>query len=242
MGDTEVDNESKPAVPAQLRGETIAYAMQNGIINLAANFYEPYINYRIQQRYAGKDTPKPGTYGNYTQNLIGEFAGDLVGSATLILAETICPEQLHACTRAMRSWVDPLYEAAAHRVLAKEKDAPDYKEKVEHWKTFQERNLVRSAIMATAGIAGNIATQKMIVGNPSPTQLIFIGKLAGTAVTTTIGLTARFTCPDQMNNMDKWMGKHIARWMGDKGIESQLPASHAEKLVKQNSELAVQAR
>lgn len=235
MSDMEADKKDKAAVPAQLRGETIAYAVQSGISNLAANFYEPYINYRIQRHYSGED--KAG-YGNYTQNLAGELAGDLTGSTALILAETLCPEQLHNCTRTMRSWVDPIYDRVARRVLANEKDTPDYEQKVEKWKTFQERNLVRSTIMATAGIAGNIATQKLIVGNPSPTKLIFLGKLASTALTTAIGLTVRFTFPDQMKSMDKWMGKHIGSVLEDKGVAKDAPAStHVAKLTAQDSDL-----
>ncbi len=187
-----------------------------------------------------QDVLKPGIYGNYKQNLAGEFAGDLIGSGTLILAEAMCPEQLHICTRTMRGWIDPIYESVAHRALVSEKEAPDYAQKVEKWKTFQERNLVRSTIMATTGIAGNIATQKLITGNPSPTGLIFLGKLASTALTTAIGLTVRLTFPDQTKSIDKWMGKRIGSMLEDKGVngENAPTSSHAAKLENEKQRIS----
>lgn len=210
--ETGIEDKKSAPVTAQLRGETMAYALQSAVHNLGANFFEPYINYRVQKSYSQKG-------GSYAQNLGGEFAGDIIGASTLMLLEAVCPEQLHSCTRTMRSWVDPLYTSVAHKVFAKEKDSPDYEQKIEKWKTFQERNLARSAIIATAGIAGNIATQKLVIGNPAPTKLIFVGKLISTALTTTLGLTARFTFPDQMKNADKWMAKNIfAPMLKDKGM------------------------
>ena len=194
---------------AQLRGETIAYAAQSIVYNLGGNIFEPYINYRIQKRFSGPDAEHPGKYGNYLQNLAGEFAGDITGAGTLILAEMLVPHQLHFCTRKMRSWVDPLYTSVAHRVFAHEQNEPDYAKKIEEWKTFQERNLARSVIIATGSIAGNLATQKWLVNNPSPTKLIFAGKLASTALTTALGLTVRLAFPKQMKGVDSWMSTHF---------------------------------
>lgn len=225
--------DSKKPVPvtSQLRGETMAYALQSAVHNLGANLFEPYINYRVQKSYSRKG-------GSYTQNLAGEFAGDIIGASTLMLAEAVCPEQLHACTRTMRSWVDPLYTSVAHKVFAKEKDSPDYDQKIEKWKTFQERNLARSAIIATAGIAGNIATQKLVIGNPAPTKIIFIGKLISTALTTTLGLSARFAFPEQMKSADKWMSKNIfAPMLKDKGMSDgeSVSGTYTDKLAAERS-------
>lgn len=212
-------------VPTQLRAETIAYALQSGVCNIAANFFEPYIGYQIQKRNHGAAEK----YGSYTQNLGGEFAGDLIGSGSLILAETICPNELHAGLKQARKLVDPLYASAAHIVLAKEKNSPDYQQKVDKWKTFQERNLVRSGLMAITGIAGNIATQKLLLENPSPTGLIFKGKLLSTAVTTGIGLCSRLVFPKQMGALDKWIGKEIVPLI-ETEAETAAKATHARKL------------
>jgi len=227
----------KKTVSAKLRGETMAYAAQSAIYNLGANFFEPYINYRVQKRYSSHDASHPGVHGNYTQNLAGEFAGDIIGSSSLILAEALIPEQLHACTRKMRSWIDPLYTSVAHIAFAKEKSEPGYEQKIEKWKTFQERNLVRSAIIATVGIAGNLATQKMLIKNPSPTGLIFAGKLASTSLTTAIGLGVRLAFPHQMKGVDRWMSKKIfAPMMQDEETptDDAHAASHADRLVNQS--------
>lgn len=206
--------EGTQVISSQLRGETMAYAAQSGLYNLGANIFEPYINHLFQQHYATGGT-RAGSYG---QNLMGELAGDVIGSSTLMLAEMICPVALHTFTRHARNVVDPLYTSVAHVVFADECRQPDYAEKVEKWKTFQERNLVRSAIVAGAGIAGNIATQKMLIGNPAPTGLIFKGKLLSTAITTCLGLGVRFAFPDQMRRMDKWVGGAIAPMMEEKSI------------------------
>ena len=213
-------------VSAQLRGETIGFALQNGVSHLAANFYEPYINYRIQKHVLGKQPGAALMHGNYTQNLVGEFAGDLAGSAALIAGEVLFPGQLHAGMRAARRLVDPLYTSVAHRVLADQRDAPDYKQQVEQWKTFQERNLVRSAIIMSVGVAGNLATQKLLMHNPSPTSLIFAGKLASSSITTMLGLATRLMFPAQLKRFDGWIGKRIAPLLDDKRIEGE-PPSHA---------------
>jgi hypothetical protein len=214
---------SAQGISAELRGETMAYAVQHGIQSLLANFYEPYVNYLVQKQYA-KGTH--AGHGNYAQNFAGEIAGDLTGAATLILAESLAPKQLHACTRTMRSWVDPLYESVAHRVLAEHAGEPDYAQQVQSWKTFQERNLVRSAIMMTTGIAGNIAMQKAL-GNPSPMKLIFAGKLASSALTTGLGLATRMLFPAQTKQLDSWMSKRIfAPLLGD----AKPGESHAAQL------------
>lgn len=244
--DTKPDKENKESAPitAQLRGETMAYAVQSAVYNLGANFFEPYVNYRVQKYYSQHNPSHPGA-GNYTQNLAGEFAGDIIGSSTLLLAEAICPEQLHSCMRTVRSWVDPLYTSVAHRVFAKEKDSPDYEQKIEKWKTFQERNLVRSAIIATAGIAGNVATQKLVIGNPSPTKLIFAGKLISTALSTSIGLGVRLAFPDQMKGMDKWMSKNIfAPMLKDKVMpDEDVPSvSYVEKLNQKDGQMFLPSR
>jgi hypothetical protein len=230
--ETGIADKKAPPVTAQLRGETMAYALQSAVHNLGANFFEPYINYRVQKSYSQKG-------GSYTQNLLGEFAGDITGASALILAEAVCPKQLHTCTRTMRSWVDPLYTSVAHKVFAKEKNLPGYDQKIEKWKTFQERNLVRSAIIATAGIAGNIATQKLVIGNPAPTKLIFVGKLISTTLTTTLGLTARFYFPEQMKNADKWIAKNFfAPVLKDKVVPDgeSVSGTYIDKLAAEKSE------
>jgi hypothetical protein len=215
--DTTADKSAPDVISAQLRGETMGYALQSGITNLVANIFEPYINYYIQQRYARQYTSKPEAHGNYVQNLAGEMAGDLIGVGTLIAAEAMCPRALHSGMQTMREWVDPFYDSMARRVLAKEQAEPDFEQKVEKWKTFQERNLVRASIIAIAGVLGNVATQK-IMGNPSPTKLIFLGKIASTSLTTALGLTSRFAFPSQMRSVDKWVGKRIAPLLQDKGM------------------------
>jgi hypothetical protein len=214
------DQASDNNLSAQLRGETIAYAVQHAVYNLGANLFEPYLNYRTQKYYSRHDPSHPG-HGNYTQNLAGEFAGDIIGASSLILAEALIPTQLHAFTRKARGWVDPLYTSVAHKVLAGDKSQPDYAQEVERWKTFQERNLIRSLIMATAGIAGNVVTQKTLIKNPSPASVILKGKLLSTAITTTMGLAVRFTFPDHMRRVDKWIGgKVFAPMLEDKEIVS----------------------
>ncbi|MBY0407872.1 MAG: hypothetical protein K2Q01_09275, partial [Rickettsiales bacterium] len=137
-----IDANGKVNASAQLRGEIMAFAAQSALFNLGANFVEPYINFRIQKYYAGpEDATHHPKYGNYTQNLAGEFAGDISGAATLIAAELLIPDQLHSMSRRFRKFVDPLYDSVAHRVLAPHKGEPDYQKQVDEWKTFQERNL-----------------------------------------------------------------------------------------------------
>jgi hypothetical protein len=223
-------------ISAQLRAETIAYALQSGVLNLGANFFEPYVSYEVQKYYSHK-TPggKAPAHGDYTQNLAGEFAGDLIGSSALILAEVLFPKQLHACTRTARSWLDPLYTSVAHHVLNKEKGAPDYEQQVKQWATFQEKSLVRSLIIASASIAGNVATQKLLIGNPSPSSIIFKGKLLSTALTTAAYLTSRLAFPKQMDKMDKWMGDNfLERMMKDVGPDYEATGlSHVDRLNRQ---------
>lgn len=227
-------------VSAQLRGETMAYAAQSAVYNIVANFFEPYIGTQVQKRFSGADAAHPGKHGTYVQNMAGEFAGDLIGSSTLMLAEAVAPNQLHACTRTMRGWIDPFYTKIANHVFADEKDEPGCDEKIAKWKLFQERNLVRSSIIATAGIAGNVATQKLLIGNPSSTKLILAGKLASTAVTTGLGLGMRMAFPQPMNNMDKWMSKKVFAPMMDDKTANAAPPSHVEKLAQQGHAEALQ--
>lgn len=209
-------------IPAQLRAETMAYALQSGVYNLAANFFEPYISYRVQRHFAGSTkNNNQANYGNYTQNLAGEFAGDIFGASSLMMAEAFVPEQFHAASRQIRKWVDPVYEQLAQRVLSDHKAEPDYRLQVEEWKTFQERNLVRSGFVAATGMAGNIIAQKTLIGNPSPTSLIFKGKLASTALTTVLGLASRLAFPSQISKMDSWIGKKMfTAILDDKRIDA----------------------
>jgi hypothetical protein len=205
MAKTDTTNQDDKMVSAQLRGETIAYAFQSGICNLGANFLEPYVGYRTQ-RYFSEHGGAPKAYGSYTQNLAGEFAGDVIGSATLVGAELLFPQQLHHFMRSARNVVDPLYSSAARSIFSDQKGSPGYEQKMEDWKLFQERNLVRSGIMATASIAGNVATQRWVFANPAPTSAVFKGKLLSTAITTTIGLAVRLAFPARMHAVDQWMG------------------------------------
>lgn len=196
----------KVPVTAQLRGEVLAYAMQSAVCGLGTSFLEPYINHSVQKQYA-KDPSHHAKYGSYTQNLGGELIGDLAGAATLMTAELLFPEQLHSNSRKVRKCIDPLYDTVAHRVFASEKGAPDYDKKIEEWKTFQERNLVRSLIIATGSIVGNVASQKYLIGNPAPGKTIFAGKLFSTSLTTAMGLCVRMAFPKQMDALDERMSK-----------------------------------
>ncbi len=232
-------------VSAQLRGETIGYAVQSIGYNLAGNLIEPYISYRIQQHYSGRHPSAHGG-GNYSQNVAGEFIGDFAGGAALIAAETCIPTQLHDFTRKARGWLDPFYDKIARNFLVHDCTDKEYEQKVNSWKVFQERNMVRSGLIATVGIAANVATQKWLLSNPSPTGVILGGKLASTAVTMALGLGARFAFPKQMNSMDQWMGKVITPMIEEKEADSQnKPAvSHVEKLAKKekSTQLEVTSR
>jgi hypothetical protein len=232
-------------VSAEVRGEAMAFALQSAACNLGANFFEPYIGYRIQKQFAAKGTDAAPSHGTYTQNLAGELAGDVIGASTIIFAEAVCPEQLHAFTRRARKFVDPLYDSVAHMVFAKDRGSPDYEKKVEEWKLFQERNLVRSAIIAGAGIAGNLATQKYLVRNPSLTGLIFAGKLTSTAITTALGLTVRLAFPEKMKKVDSWISKKmfgpILKKKDDQPVNGAEPQAesqaHFERLLQQSTEI-----
>ncbi|MFW0777150.1 MAG: hypothetical protein ACN2B6_05470 [Rickettsiales bacterium] len=227
-------------ISIQLRSESIAYAMQHGLLSVAANFYEPFINMKVQQsyveRFARHRVPagwnEQNFAGRFGKNFFGEIVGDLSGFGTLVVAEALFPSKLHSCTRAMRAWIDPLYTSVAHRVFADERNDPEYDRKVKQWTTFQEQNLVRSAIMMTAGLVGNVAAQKA-VRNPAPVRAIFLGKLASSAVTTGVGLTTRIAFPDQMKSVDSWLGKNIFSPMINRvedTMENGAPISHADRL------------
>lgn len=226
-------------VSAQDRGETMAFALQNGIYNIAANFYEPYVSYLVQRRFAPPHA-KPSSYGNYAQNLGGEFAGDVIGASALVLAEALMPQHLHSFTRSFRSKVDPLYASVARNIFAKDLNTPDYDRKVQEWKDFQERNLVRSMIMAGAGIAGNVAVQKYLLKNPSPTNLVFAGKLVSRSLTLGVNLGARLAFPEQFDRADEWVSnKFFAPMMDAQQIKleekeetpaTEEPKTHVEKL------------
>jgi len=223
--DDTIDGKDKNVVTKELRGETIAYALQNGLYSLAANFVEPYIGYRTQKYYSVHDAKHPA-YGNYTQNLLGEFVGDVAGAGSLIIAETVTPKLLHTILRNARTLVDPLYTTVAHRVFAAEKSSPDYEQKVQQWALSQERNLVRSSFMATFGIVGNIAAQKFLIGNPSPTSVIFKGKLLSSLFTTSLGLAARIAFPRQLKGVDNAIAKKISPLLEDvHGVASVPPAA-----------------
>ena len=244
--DQEKADKPKP-VSAQLRGETMGYAVQSIGYNLVGNLFEPYVSYRIQQRYSGSDAAHRDQHGSYTQNLAGELLGDVAGGAALIAAEAVCPTQLHDFTRKARDCIDPVYDKLAHVFLKKDCSDKEYKERVDAWKVFQERNVVRSAIIGVTGIVVNVAAQKLMLGNPSPTNVVLAGKLASTALSSALGLGARFLLPMQMNRIDQTMGKVMAPMVGDAGTPEEPAAhySHVEKLEQQKeaaSGLAVTSR
>lgn len=196
-------------VDPRQRGETMAFAAQNIIYNIGANFLEPYVNLRVQKYYSSHDASHAVKAGNYTQNLAGEFAGDLIGSGGLMLAEATAPIALHTCTRTMRGWIDPVCAQVADHAFAGQENDPNYQQEKESWKIAQERTLVRAGIVTAGTVAGNIFTQKMILQNPAPTKVIFIGKLLSSTLTTTLGLAARAMFPSHAQGLDRWMSKKI---------------------------------
>ena len=198
---------AKHKVSNQLRGEAMAFAAQSAVYTLFANTFEPYISYRVQKHYAERDPKHLEKHGNYSQNLAGELIGDLTGAGTLIAAEALCPGPLHYCTKQFRMAIDPLYDTVARWVFKDKKNEPDYQKTVNDWKLYQERTLARSLIVSVGGIAGNVAAQKYLVGNPSPTKLILLGKAASTAVSTSIGLVARMAFSKQTKAIDQYMAK-----------------------------------
>lgn len=194
-------------VSNHLRGETMAFAAQNMLSNVVWNFLEPIAGVKFQKYFSNRTHDGPS--GTYAQNVAGEFAGDAIGSSTLFLAELAVPEQLHGASRVVRKMVDPIYAQAAEIVFAKDKNDPDIEQRKQEWKVFQERNLVRSGVIMGAGIAGNLATQKWLLNNPSTVIAIFKGKLLTTALSSGAGLAIRAAFPEQMHGMDEWMSKKL---------------------------------
>lgn len=203
------DKAPKKGVTAQLRGEAMAFGAQSLMFQLAGNLFEPYVNYEVQRYYATHDPKHLEKHGTYKQNLGAEIVGDVAGAGGLILAEVFMPGPVHYFTRNFRKAIDPIYDPVARWVFRNQKDDPDYKEKMETWKVFQERNLARSVIVAAGNIAGNVWAQKHLMGNPSPTKLIFLGKLASTSLVTGLGLVARAAFPEKTSAMDEWMSKKL---------------------------------
>jgi hypothetical protein len=225
--------ESKTQVPDELRGDTISYAIQHVAHNALANFYEPAIDSYLQKRYYERHKNGAQGYGNYSQNLAGQFVGDVVGGGALIAAELLIPNQLHTVTRAARRAIDPLYDSVARWVLADQRDKPDYQQQVLQWKTYQERSLVRSGIMTAAAVAGNVAVQKA-VGNPSPLKVVFGTKLISTAVTAVLTLTSRLMFPDQTRKLDNLINRKIVTPLLQQDAPDS-PGAHTSKLLNENS-------
>lgn len=193
-------------ITPELRSETMAFALQNGFFNLGANLFEPAVGRWVQQRYA---KPTHARHGTYLQNLGGEVAGDISGTAALILSEALFPQQLHGVLRAGRALCDPLYEALAPYALKDDPASSGYAQAKEEWKTFQGRSLVRTLIMDTANIASNITVQKTLIKNPSPAGVILKGKLLSTALSASLLLGARFVAPNRTGKADEWIGEII---------------------------------
>jgi hypothetical protein len=229
-------------VSAQQRGETMAYAAQNLFFNGIGNFIESAINHRIQCAVAGWDPKNPKPHGDYTQNTVGEFIGDGAGAVTLIALEAFCPEQYHDFSRKARSWVDPFYDKLARLTI--KKDCPDneYEAKVNEWKVFQERNLIRAGVVGTVGIAANIFSQKVLLNNKSPTSVIFAGKAVSTSLMLLTGLTARYAFPKQLQAIDEKIGTVLAPMIDDDAVPAKAadgqPASHVEALSAKRSQTA----
>lgn len=238
MTDTSDKDASIETVSAQVRGETMAHALQSGMFNLAANFYESGINVRVQKYYHdkyGHDASKWQRYGTFKQNIMGEFAGDLSGMGTLMGLETFVPEQLHTFTRGARRFIDPLFEGVAQRVFAKYEGTPDYRPQIDKWKLFHERNFVRSGIVLAGGLTGNLLTQKLIMENPSPTKVIFMGKMLSSTVTMGLNLAIRFCYADEMKKLDSWMAeKYFSQNMEDRPLNGNGNGNggHASKVLK----------
>ncbi len=228
------DSHNSNTVSSHVRGETMAYALQSGAFSILANIYEPSIGLLVQKKYYqkyAKDAPVHERYGTYVQNLTGELVGDLTGAGTLLLAESLAPETLHRFTRSARKVIDPLFTSVAHNVFFDEKGTPGYEKRMEEWKIFQERNFVRSGIIASTGMVGNLLAQKLLVHNPSPTGVIFLGKALSTSVTTTLGLAVRFAFPDQMKSFDSWISKkYLAPKLNEKSLDDDTNTSHVSKL------------
>lgn len=236
---TDAPQKDTTTVSAQLRGETVAYALQSGAFSILANIYEPSIGQLVQKKYYqkyAKDAPAHQRYGTYVQNLTGELVGDLTGAGTLILAESVAPETLHRFTRAARKAIDPLFTTVAHNVFFDEKGTPGYETRMEEWKVFQERNFVRSGIIASTGMVGNLLAQKLLVHNPSPSSVIFLGKALSSGVTTALGLSMRFAFPDQMKSLDSWISKkYLAPKLDEKKLDEEVGMSHASKAIQTHS-------
>ncbi len=226
----EKNAKGEDVIPAELRSDTISYAIQSFVYNLGANTYEPIVSSYTQKKAC--DWFNFSGYSNYRQNLGGEFAGDVIGTATLVAAETFAPNQLHSFTKTARKMVHPLYSSVANWLFSDQKNNPGYDEKIKQWTTYQERNLVRALITTSAAMVGNIATQKLLCTSKAPSGIIFLGRMVSKSLTTALGLTARFTFPKQAGAVDHWMSEHIfAKIMSDAVVnDPNLAASHTEKV------------
>lgn len=220
-------------VSAQLRGDTISYALQHIAHNVVANFYEPALDSYLQRKYYEQHKNGEHGSGSYNQNLVGQLVGDFAGGGALIAAELLIPNQLHTFTRAARRAIDPVYECFAHWALADQKQAADYTQQVERWKTYQERSIVRSAIMVTGSMAANIATQKAI-GNPSPAKVIFGTRIISTALTAVLGLASRVMFPEHTRKFDDWINSNVVQPLIT-DAPAEAPTTYADKLRQKTS-------
>lgn len=241
------------SVSSQERGETMAYAAQNMLVNSVGNVIESGINFGVQKYFAQHDPAHKMQSGTMAQNLSGEFAGDFAGSIALVAAEALCPEQYHSFSRRVRSWIDPFYEKLARNLLKKDCPDDEYEKKVHDWKVFQERNVVRAGFIGVVGVGANLVAQK-VLNNQAPLRVIALGKVISTGIMMAGGLSLRMALPKQMKALDEKMGEIVAPLMKDetspelvdkpieKPVEKPAKTSHVEALAaKRGAELETQA-
>ena len=182
--------------------ESIAYAIQTTLTCYFTDWIDPIVNKIWQDRYAARTGTQTGTW---SQNVVGEFAGDAVAGASIVFAEQLFTPQMQWLSHHMAKPLRPVYNLLAPLMVDKDKNDPDYQKAVKGWIYDQEEALGNTMLFSVVGTGANIVLQKSALGSPVPAMEIFKGKVVGVLTSAALILGARAFLPTQTKQFDNFI-------------------------------------
>jgi hypothetical protein len=209
---------------AEDRAEDVAYTINHAIACSVTDFMDPFVNKWVQDKIGqnihigcghAHDHDHMHHHGSLMHSLIGEVVGDFVSVPITIAAQRFAPSFMSSLRSASEPFIGQTFHAsaersalnwAARRGIAYNSEA--YNQRVEDIYNHEMDHLPQAMLWTISSVGINAATQRWAGNTHSPVTIV-AGKVAGTALSTSLVIGARLLAPKSARSWDKFTSKNI---------------------------------
>ena len=224
---------------AAQNAENIAYTVNHALACTATDFIDPFVSTQIQKYLnqkvsigCGHDHSDGHGHGENWQGVVGELVGDFGAVPLTVALQRYAPWLMDGIRYVAEPIMGDLFRggaisAASHQSkLAMLNGTPfsadEYRARARELYRYEVQHLPQGLVWTGTAIVGNVMIQKHLLGNNSPINEIYAGKIAGAAISSGLLFGTRAFATEKAKQWDEWATekvflpgtKVVGKWFG----------------------------